>query len=250
MARAANSRLSQAPAGASSPSPGNGKARRDTVASSSRTRPRSTQRYINRELSWLDFNSRVLALAEDSAGAGAGAGQVPGHRQPEHGRVLPGPGRRPQGAGRRRRGHHRPGRHDAFGTAGGHPPRGRGPGSSARTAFTATRLLPLLRDADIRIVGTDDLDDAERSWLLGVFEERIFPVLTPLAVDPAHPFPYISNLSLNLAVQVRDPVRRRTRFARVKVPPILPRFIVMPDGARFIPLEQVIAAHLEALFPG
>ena len=78
----------------------------------------------------------------------------------------------------------------------------------------------------------------------------MFPVLTPLAVDPAHPFPYISNLSLNLAVVVKDPDDGETRFARVKVPPILPRFVVMPDGERFVPLEQVIAAHLDRLFPG
>ena len=75
-------------------------------------------------------------------------------------------------------------------------------------------------------------------------------MLTPLAVDPAHPFPYISNLSLNLAVVVRDPETGEQRFARVKVPPLLPRFVVMPDGERFVPLEQVIAAHLDGLFPG
>ena len=83
-----------------------------------------------------------------------------------------------------------------------------------------------------------------------MFEQRIFPVLTPLAVDPGHPFPYISNLSLNLAVIVRDPVTGERRFARVKVPDLLPRFVVMPDGERFVPLEQVIAAHLDQLFPG
>ncbi len=83
-----------------------------------------------------------------------------------------------------------------------------------------------------------------------MFVERIFPVLTPLAVDPGHPFPYISNLSLNLAVIVRDPVRGERRFARVKVPPVLPGLLVMPDGNRFVALEQVIAAHLDALFPG
>ncbi len=83
-----------------------------------------------------------------------------------------------------------------------------------------------------------------------MFAEHIFPVLTPLAVDPAHPFPYISNLSLNLAVTVRDGASGEARFARVKVPPLLPRFIVLPDAERFIPLEQVIAAKLDALFPG
>ena len=78
----------------------------------------------------------------------------------------------------------------------------------------------------------------------------MFPVLTPLAVDPAHPFPYISNLSLNLAVVVRDPDTGEERFARVKVPPLLPRFVVLPDHERFVPIEQVIAARLESLFPG
>ena len=83
-----------------------------------------------------------------------------------------------------------------------------------------------------------------------MFVERIFPVLTPLAVDPGHPFPYISNLSLNLAVIVRDPVGGERRFARVKVPPVLPGLLGLPDGKRFVALEQVIAAHLGALFPG
>ena len=76
------------------------------------------------------------------------------------------------------------------------------------------------------------------------------PVLTPLAVDPGHPFPYISSLSLNLGVIVRDPTTDLRRFARVKVPSLLPRFVVMPDGERFVPLEQVIAHHLDELFPG
>ena len=75
-------------------------------------------------------------------------------------------------------------------------------------------------------------------------------MVTPLAVDPSHPFPYISNLSLNMAVFVRNPDTGLARFARVKVPPILPRFVVLPDGERFVPLEQVIAVHLGALFPG
>ena len=78
----------------------------------------------------------------------------------------------------------------------------------------------------------------------------MFPVLTPLAVDPAHPFPYISNLSLNLAVVVQDPQTDEDRFARVKVPPVLPRFVPLADHTRFVPIEQVIAAHLDRLFPG
>src|SRR5207247_7925569 len=75
-------------------------------------------------------------------------------------------------------------------------------------------------------------------------------LVTPLAVYPGHPFPYISHLSLNLAVMVRDPQRRQQRFARVKVPPVLPRFIPVVEGEQYVPLEDVIAIHLQALFPG
>jgi polyphosphate kinase len=82
------------------------------------------------------------------------------------------------------------------------------------------------------------------------FEAQMFPVLTPLGVDPGHPFPYISNLSFNLAVMVRDPQRGDRRFARVKIPPLLPGFLALPDGERFVPVEQVIAAFLGELFPG
>jgi polyphosphate kinase len=111
-------------------------------------------------------------------------------------------------------------------------------------------VVPHLAEAGIRLVDWDSLDDADRKHMAGVFDERIFPVLTPLAVDPGHPFPYISNLSLNLAVIVRDSGSGERRFARVKVPPLLPRFVVMPDEQRFVPLEQVIAAFLHELFPG
>ncbi len=111
-------------------------------------------------------------------------------------------------------------------------------------------IAPSLAAHGVRFVEWDSLNEEDWLHLDSVFDERIFPVLTPLAVDPGHPFPYISNLSLNLAVMVRDPVSGERRFARVKVPPLLPRFVVMPDGERFIPLEQVIAAHLDELFPG
>ncbi len=83
-----------------------------------------------------------------------------------------------------------------------------------------------------------------------MFVDRIFPVLTPLAVDPGHPFPYISNLSLNLAVIVRDPDAGRAPVRPGQGPPLLPGLLAMPDGERFVALEQVIAAHLGALFPG
>ncbi len=120
-----------------------------------------------------------------------------------------------------------------------------------RQAEVFTREIgPALEAEGIVFARWEDLDAADRTFLVEVFESRVFPVLTPLAVDPAHPFPYISNLSLNLAVHVVDPDTSEQRFARVKVPPLLPRFITMPDGVRFIPLEQVIAAHLDQLFPG
>jgi len=112
------------------------------------------------------------------------------------------------------------------------------------------RVLPQLHADGVRITDWADLKKAQREELRKVFEERVFPVLTPLAVDPAHPFPYISDLSLNLAVVVRDPETGVRRFARVKVPPLLPRFVKLSGGRRFVPLEQVIAAHLERLFPG
>ena len=111
-------------------------------------------------------------------------------------------------------------------------------------------IVPALADAGFKLTNASVLSKADRRLLSEVFQKRIFPVLTPLAVDPAHPFPYISNLSLNLAVMVRDPMRHQPRFARVKVPPLLARFIALPDGERFVPLEQVIAMNLPALFPG
>src|SRR5205823_5294418 len=110
-------------------------------------------------------------------------------------------------------------------------------------------IAPALDAAGLHLSSWDALDDDDRKHLDGVFEGLVFPVLTPLAVDPGHPFPYISNLSLNLAVMVCDPVTGDQRFARVKVPPLLPRFLVLPSGDRFVALEEVIAAHLDALFP-
>ncbi len=110
-------------------------------------------------------------------------------------------------------------------------------------------LVPELSASGIRLSDWSSLDAQDRGYLSEVFRRQIHPVLTPLAVDPGHPFPYISNLSLNLVVRVKDPVTGEERFARVKVPPLLERFVVLPDGERFVPLEQVIAAHLDALFP-
>ncbi|HMJ39532.1 MAG TPA: polyphosphate kinase 1 [Verrucomicrobiae bacterium] len=111
-------------------------------------------------------------------------------------------------------------------------------------------IVPALAEAGIALVRGDQVTKRELSLLHSVFRQQIFPVLTPLAVDPGHPFPYISHLSLNLAVMVRDPQRHQQRFARVKVPPVLPRFIPLVEGQRYVPLEDVIALHLQALFPG
>ncbi|WP_373996175.1 RNA degradosome polyphosphate kinase [Streptomyces sp. 6-11-2] len=110
-------------------------------------------------------------------------------------------------------------------------------------------VAPALAEEGIHLVRWSELTEKEQARLFTLFRHRIFPVLTPLAVDPAHPFPYISGLSLNLAVVVRNPVTGHRHFARVKVPPLLSRFLESSPG-RYVPLEDVIAAHLEELFPG
>lgn len=206
-------------------------------------------RYLNRELSQLDFDERVVAMAEDQslpllervrflAILGENVDQffqvrVAGLKEQLHATL---PQTSPDGmttAEQLTAIHQR--------------------ASSLlerSTRLFVHELAPALERQGICITTMANLDEADRKYLLAEFEARIFPVLTPLAVDPAHPFPYISNLSLNLAVMVRDPVRHDIRFARVKVPPLLPRFIPLPDGKRFIPLEQVIALHLGELFPG
>ncbi|HZX09014.1 MAG TPA: polyphosphate kinase, partial [Kribbella sp.] len=110
-------------------------------------------------------------------------------------------------------------------------------------------VQPALTEQGIDILRWDELEHSEREDMTRFFRDRIFPVLTPLAVDPSHPFPYISGLSLNLAVVVRNPDTGGEHFARVKVPPLLPRFVKVAEG-RFVPLEDVIATHLGQLFPG
>ncbi|MFJ4523260.1 RNA degradosome polyphosphate kinase [Streptomyces sp. NPDC088810] len=112
-------------------------------------------------------------------------------------------------------------------------------------------VAPALADEGIHLVRWSELTEKEQARLFTLFRHQIFPVLTPLAVDPAHPFPYISGLSLNLAVVVRNPVSGHKHFARVKVPPLLTRFLEASPG-RYVPIEDVIAApnHLEELFPG
>jgi polyphosphate kinase len=110
-------------------------------------------------------------------------------------------------------------------------------------------LQPALADWGIRVVAFSDLDEGARAQLTAYFEEAIFPVLTPLVVDPAHPFPFISTGTLSLALNIRHPLTGQERFARVKVPQNRPRF-VDAGQYRFVPLEALIAAHLDMLFPG
>jgi len=115
------------------------------------------------------------------------------------------------------------------------------------------QIVAELANEKIEITHWDGLSNEERSHVSRIFTERIFPVLTPLAVDPSHPFPYISGLSLNLAVMVKNPKTSEEYFARVKVPPILSRFISVsptPQSTRFLPLEELISIHLQELFPG
>jgi polyphosphate kinase len=210
--------------------------------------------YFNRELSWLDFNDRVLQLAEDA--------RVPLLERVKFCAIYTTnldeyymvrvAGLRDQIDA----GVEHPGQDGLTPTETIAHIRERALAQSRRlTDCFEADLRPALADHEIRIVGVDELDEARRSDLARHFQKAIFPALTPLAVAPGRPFPYISNLSLSLAVLVRDPVSDQTVFARVKVPTeILPRFVTLRGGAQgealLVPLEDVIAHHLDALFPG
>ena len=203
---------------------------------------------INRELSWLDFNARVLAQVEDESLPLLERARflaIASRALDEFFQVRVG-GLKQLAAG--------------LESAASDP---HGPQAQIRAirlkvvelyarqarAFLHG-LVPHLDSHGIRFSDWSSLDEDDRAYLDKVFEERIFPVLTPLAVDPGHPFPYISSLSLNLMVVVVDPANHEQRIARIKVPPLLSRFVVLPDGERFVPIEQVIAAHLHPLFEG
>jgi polyphosphate kinase len=110
-------------------------------------------------------------------------------------------------------------------------------------------LLPQLREQRVKLLAWDELSRSERRFAQEYFERHVYPILTPLAVDAAHPFPFISNLSLSLAVAVRHSDEEQPRFARVKVPQGLPRFVPVPDSLRFVRLEELVAHNLERLFP-
>lgn len=117
-------------------------------------------------------------------------------------------------------------------------------------ALLREHILPELKNNDIVLQRWEDVSAEEKATLSGEFEQRIFPILTPLVVDPAHPFPYVSGLALSIAVMLRDPINSEERFARLKVPPLLPRFLKLNNSQHFIPIEEVIIAHLPALFEG
>ena len=209
----------------------------------------AAERFDNRELSWLEFDARVLALAERA--------DVPLLERVKFLSIFNS-------------------NLDEFfqiRVAGLKEQIGAGVASTSPDGMTAAEQLeriservrtlmarqhrvwvrnlrPRLANAGIRVVDWSQLDEPARRFCRERYEERIYPILTPLSVDPAHPFPYISNLSLNLAVGVRQPETGAVRFARVKVPPSLPRFMALPDDERFVPIEQVIAASIDSLFPG
>ncbi|WP_035993032.1 polyphosphate kinase 1 [Leptolyngbya sp. KIOST-1] len=216
--------------------------------------------YISRELSWLEFNRRVLHEALDERTPLLEAlkflaifssnldeyfmVRVAALKRQIEAQVTK---RSPDGLS--------PEEHlSAISTA-------LGPMVEQQHQFFAKDLRQQMSRQGIWLLDHDDLTKPQQIYCRDYFDEQIFPVLTPLAVDPGHPFPYISNLSLNLAVVVKDPRTQQTHFARVKVPRVLPRFISLPTPSdesseegpcRWlgVPLEQVIAANLTALFPG
>ena len=209
------------------------------------------ERLIDRELSWLAFNQRVLELAEDE--------KTPllercrflaifSSNLDDFYMIRVASLKRKLGAGITKV------------NSAGYNPRELMTELSQKTQELIQRqsrcfhdsVLPALKEHGIELTKWEELEESEREYVNGIFHSKIFPVLTPLAVDPSHPFPYISGLSLNLAVVVGQPDSESELFARVKVPSNLPRFIATEKNVarRFIPLEQVIIANLHELFPG
>ncbi|GAB3147236.1 RNA degradosome polyphosphate kinase [Microbacterium neimengense] len=209
-------------------------------------------RYLDRELSWLAFNQRVLELAEDPAVPTlerANFLAIFGSNLDEFFMVrVAGLKRRiitglavPTNIGRAAQ--------DVLADISGEAH-----ALQLRHAEAWQHLVrPALADSGIEVIGWGDLDEDDRSRLSDYFQSQVFPVLMPLAVDPAHPFPYISGLSLNLAIRIRNAKTGRQEFARLKVPPMLPRFVEVPrvgERVRYLALEDLIANHLSDLFPG
>jgi polyphosphate kinase len=227
--------------------------RGEVVVATSESLPED--RYLNRELSWLDFNARVLALAADPSLPLLERAKflaIFASNLDEFYMVRV--------AGLKRR--------DEMGlsvrSADGLSPREQLRRIGERTQQIATRhakvfgelVRPALAEQGIVIVTWNELDETERARLSTYFHEQVFPVLTPLAVDPAHPFPFVSGLSLNLAVTVKQPEDGTQHFARIKVPDNVDRFVELRerDGfegeVQFLPMEELIAAFLDVLFPG
>jgi polyphosphate kinase len=210
--------------------------------------PGSPAALINRELSWLGFARRVLALAEDPEQPVLERVKFAGIM----GMILD------EFAMKRIGGLFRQVRNGG----GRRGPDGLTPAEVLQACRAELRsqqqlvarlveeqLRPALRDVGAPILDAGDLGPAQRDYLARYFADSVEPILTPLAADAAHPFPFISNLGLNLAVLVAEPGRRNPRFVRIKVPANRPRWVPLPDHAGWVPLEQVIAGHLGALFP-
>jgi polyphosphate kinase len=222
--------------------------RPDDVESPAEETPLPSNRFLNRELSWLDFNARVLCLGEDELLPLLERAKflaIFASNLDEFFMVRVAGLKRRMTTGL------------AVRSPDGLTPRETLERVGDRTKELVARhsgcfekdVRPALEEHGVRIVHWDALEDDEQHRLHRYFRDQVFPLLTPLAVDPAHPFPYISGLSLNLAVVVRDPEGGPDRFARVKVPNNVRRFVTVSDGV-FLPLEDVIAAHLTQLFPG
>jgi polyphosphate kinase len=210
--------------------------------------PDSPAALINRELSWLSFARRVLALAEDPEQALLERVKFAGIM----GMILD------EFAMKRIGGLVRQARKNE----GKRGPDGLAPAEVLQACRAELRsqqesvaslveeqLRPALRGLGIPIVDIADLDSSQRDYLTKYFADCVEPILTPLAADAAHPFPFISNLGLNLAVLVTEPGRRHRRFVRIKVPANRPRWVPLPGHAGWVPLEQVIADNLSTLFP-
>ncbi len=208
-----------------------------------------SEHLLNRELSWLRFNSRVLAIAEDDRTpllerikfvAIVGSNMDEFFMKRVGGLKL-----------RIRLGIETP-------SADGLTPRQQLAVSrplirnivSRQSALFTESLVPMLRERGVRFSSWQDLDDETKRWCRAFFLESIDPVLTPLAVDASHPFPFISNLSLSLAVRLSGDDGTPARFVRIKVPRNRPRWVRLPDGATFVPLEEIIANSIDLLFPG
>jgi polyphosphate kinase len=210
---------------------------------------RSADRFLNRELSWVDFNARVLALVEEKETPVLERAKflaIFASNLDEFHMVRVAGLKRQVEAGLTTK------------SADGLTPAEQLAAIAAKVEPLVQRqaslfvddVMPALARTGIEVKRWDELTQPQREELNEVFTDELFPVLTPLAVDSGRPFPFISNLSLNLAVLVRDTEGGRIHFARVKVPPSLPRFVAFGDGGAYVPLEDLIAANLHQLFPG